>query len=139
MQLQLKNLPYLFIEIWENQVQGPYEFQKLWKVMDIENAIFQVWKGEDFQNGFGKLLDFCLEKYPNMDVFAHFTIFVLQNLIYQEIKKYVVEESGFLFLWGFKMQMKIRFMVFGNFVIFCFVKVLEVFLKELVRTLQAFL
>ena len=38
-----------------------------WKVMEIENAIFQdlgkFWKGEDFQNGFGKVLDFCLEKF----------------------------------------------------------------------------
>ena len=26
------------------------------------------WKGEDFQNGYGKVLDFCLEKCYKMDV-----------------------------------------------------------------------
>ena len=32
-------------------------------------------------------MDFCLEKYPNMNVFVHFTIFIIQNLIYQERKR----------------------------------------------------
>ena len=41
-------------------------FGRLWKVMEIENAIFQDLKSfekrVDFQSGYGKVLDFCLEK-----------------------------------------------------------------------------
>ena len=44
--------------------QGPYGF---WKVMEIENAIFQdlqsFWKRDKFYIGYGKVLDFCLEKF----------------------------------------------------------------------------
>ena len=44
--------------------QGPYGF---WKVVEIENAIFQdpgkFWKREDFQNGYGKFLDFYMDKF----------------------------------------------------------------------------
>ena len=38
---------------------------RVWKVIEFENAIFQDLESfgrEDFQNGYGKVLDFCLEK-----------------------------------------------------------------------------
>ena len=38
-----------------------------WKVMEIENVIPQdlesFWKKQYFQNGYGKVLDFCLEEF----------------------------------------------------------------------------
>ena len=41
--------------------QGPYGF---WKVMEIEMPISKTWKVlEVFQNCYGKVLDFCLEKF----------------------------------------------------------------------------
>ena len=40
------------------------DFGTFWKIMEIDNASIQnvesFGKGEVFQNGFGKLLDFCL-------------------------------------------------------------------------------
>ena len=37
-------------------------------------------------------------------------LFMMQNIIHQKIIKYIIRNSGFLFLWGFKMQMKMSFM-----------------------------
>ena len=34
-------------------------FGKSWKVMELNG---KIWKGEDFQNGYGKVLAFLLEK-----------------------------------------------------------------------------
>jgi len=42
---------------------GAYGF---WKAMESENAIFQALESfprEDFQNDYGTVLDFCLEKF----------------------------------------------------------------------------
>ena len=42
-------------------------FGKLWKVLEIDNAIFQdlasVEKKKSFQNAYGKVLDFCLGQF----------------------------------------------------------------------------
>ena len=38
-------------------------------------------------------------------------LFILVNIVYQKIVKYIVENSIFLFLWGFKMQIKTKFLV----------------------------
>ena len=58
----------------------------------------------------------------------------MHHLLNYEIIKYVVEESGLLFLWSFKMQMKINFMVFWKFG-YLALESFGIFLKELVRTL----
>ena len=48
-------------------LQGSYGFLKFWKVMKIDNAIFQDLEsfGEKklFENGYGQVLDFCLGKF----------------------------------------------------------------------------
>ena len=38
-------------------------------------------------------------------------LFILVNIVYQKIVKYIVENSIFLFLWGFKMQIKMNLLV----------------------------
>ena len=48
--------------------------------------------------------------------------------------KYIVEECVFLLLWGFKMQMKMSFMVLEIW-LFWFGKVLKFFLKDFVQIL----
>ena len=47
----------------------------------------------------------------------------VQSIIHQKIVQFIFENSGFLFLWGFKIQMKINFEIsktvkisFGNLV-----------------------
>ena len=45
-------------------------FGQFWKVIEIDNAVFQdlesFGKREDFQTGYGKVLDFCLGKNSNI-------------------------------------------------------------------------
>ena len=63
-------------------------------------------------------------------MFADFTIY---NTKYNppKILKYVVENCVFLLLWGFKMRMKMSFIVLHIW-LFSFGKVLEIDLKEFV-------
>ena len=59
---------------------------------------------------------------------------MIQNIIHQKIITYVVKNNVFLWLWGFKMQMKMCFMVLEIWS-FDLEKALEIFLEEFVQTL----
>ena len=59
-------------------------------------------------------------------------LFIEQNIINKKIVKYIIENSFFLFVWVFKMKMSflvLEIWLFGDG------KVLEIFLKEFVRTM----
>ena len=53
-------------------------------------------------------------------------LFIIQNIIHHRIIIYIVENSSFLFLWNFKVQMKMSFMVL-KILLFGFGVVLEIF------------
>ena len=54
---------------------------------------------------------------------------MMQNIIHQNIMKYIVKNFVFLILYGFKMEMKISFLVLDIW-LFGFGKVLLVFFKK---------
>ena len=99
--------------------------------MEIENATFQDLKNlkkEDFQNCYGKLWIFVWEHFRDIIEWMYLSfelimyilclfilLFIIQSTIRQKLIKYIIENSVFLFLWGFIMQMKIH--DFGNFAI----------------------
>ena len=81
----------------------------------------------DFQKGYGKVLDFCLEEfqnYPKMNVAKYrikhriwnvcSLLFVKQNVIHQKFKTSIIENSFFSMFIGF--QNENEFHGFGNLI-----------------------
>ena len=99
----------------------------------VLGAIFQdlesFGKREVFQNGYGKVLDFCLGQFYDIlkwitlsvvlnalyDIFVHSTICNARHNLPKKIIKCSIENNIFLFLWGFKILTKIFFMILGMF------------------------
>ena len=89
--------------------------------MEIDNAIFQdqesSGKGkflkmamESFGFLFGKILEYLKMDITVCVVFVHFTIYSVEHNS-PKIMKHSIENHVFLFSWGFKMRMKMCFIV----------------------------
>ena len=102
--------------------------------MEIENAIFQdlesFGKKRSFQNGYGRVLHFCLEQSKNVlkrvqlcvvvtpsMLCLFILLFMVQNIIHQKIIRYIVENSVFLLLWGRQNANENKFYVFVSLVV----------------------
>ena len=132
--------------------QGLYRFLEnfgqLWKLKIPFSSTWKVWKRDKlFLIAMEKIWISVWEDCEHVQkwvwhslalnsVYVMFVCFgvVLQNTIHEKIILCFIENGVFLFLWGSKMRMKMSFLALEIWS-FGFGKVIDIFLKEFVRTL----